>query len=124
VARVERPPELTWRLAVVGVLLETVLVWAYVGVLVYAGAGAPGVWRVIGFFGLWALAFAGLAVALVRRRPWVRAPLIVLQFLLIASGLTMRSGGEATFGVILIMLAVLVTGLLLAPGTRATLGAR
>jgi hypothetical protein len=106
----------TWRTAVGLVLVETVLVWAYVALLVVAGN-----WRLVGYFAMWAVAFAGLAWALARRRRWVRAPLIVLQFLLAASGVTVQ-GGAVVLGVVLVVLAVAATGFLVAPATRATLG--
>lgn len=108
----------TWRAAVALVILETVLVWVYVVLLALAGD-----WRVFGYFALWAVAFAGLGWALVRRRRWVRAPLIVLQFLLAASGVLVLRGGAVGLGILLVVLALLGTGFLVAPATRATLGA-
>jgi hypothetical protein len=115
------PPPLTLRLAIVAVLVETALVTGYVAVLVYADAGEPGGWRVIGYFALYAIAFIGLSWALIRRRRWVRAPLIVLQLLLLATGLGLLGGGSPLGGVAVIALAVAVTGLLLAPATRQAL---
>jgi hypothetical protein len=120
----DAPTALTLRLAIAGVAMETVLVWAYVGYLIYADAGAPGGWRVIGYFALYAVAFAGLTWALVVRRRWVRAPLIVLQLMLAAVGLGFLSNGAAAVGVLIIALAVGCVGLLIVPATRAALAAR
>jgi hypothetical protein len=115
---------LTLRLAIVAVLVETALVVGYVAVLIYADAGQPGGWRVIGYFALYAVAFIGLSWALIRRRRWVRAPLIVLQILLVATGLGLLQGGAVAVGVVLMALAVGCVVLLLAPATRGALGAR
>jgi hypothetical protein len=116
-------PLLTLRLAIVAVLVETVLVTGYVVVLGFADAGEPGAWRVIGYFALYAVAFIGLSWALIRRRRWVRAPLIVLQLLLVATGLGLLGGGSPLVGAAVIALAVACTGLLLAPATRHALNA-
>jgi hypothetical protein len=115
---------LSLRLAIVVATVETVLAWVYVGFLGYASGSIAGGWRVTGFFLLFAVAFTGLTWALVARRRWVRAPLIVLQFLLAAFGLGFVNAGWAGFGVPLIVLAVSCVGLLLAPATREALGAR
>jgi hypothetical protein len=104
--------------AVAIVLVETVLVWAYIVLL-----GLAGNWRVFGYFAMWAVAFAGLAWALVRRRRWARAPLIVLQFLLAAAGVLVQGGGAVVLGVLLVVLALVCTGFLMAPATATTLGA-
>jgi hypothetical protein len=109
----------TWRAAVAFVLVEAALVAVYVVLLAVARE-----WRIFGYFLMWAVAFAGLGWALVRRRRWVRAPLIVLQFLLAASGVVVQKGGAVVLGVVLVVLAVACTGFLMAPATRDTLGAR
>jgi hypothetical protein len=114
----------TLRLAIAAVAVETLLVWGYVGLLVYDSGGAPGAWRVIGYFALYALAFAGLTWALIARRRWVRAPLIVLQLILVATGLGFLRNGAVAAGVAIMALAVACVGLLLAPATRQALGAR
>jgi hypothetical protein len=100
------------------------VVCAYIGALGYENAGVPGAWRVIGYFALYALAFAVLSWAMLKRRRWVRAPLIVLQLIFAASGLGFLRNGPAAVGVAMIALAVAGIALLLAPGTTATLGTR
>ena len=111
------------RLATAVVLFETVLAWGYVAVLGYSSFGLPGALRVVGYFALYAVAFAGLSWGLIRRRRWVRAPLIVLQLIFAATGLGFLRTGAPTIGVAMIGLAAACIGFLLAPSTRAALGA-
>ncbi len=117
------PIPLTLRLAFAVVLVETVLVVGYVAALIYLDADEPGGWRVIGYFALYAVAFVGLSWALIRRRRWVRAPLIVLQILLVATGLGLLRD-MAVLGVLVMAMAVFCVALLIAPGTRTALGSR
>jgi uncharacterized membrane protein YoaK (UPF0700 family) len=103
------------------VLAETVGAWVYLGFLALAIGGDPGGWRVAGYFALYAVAFAILAVGLVRRRRWVRAPLIVLQLLLSVIGASLVAGGNPVPGVLLVVIPVACAGLLLTSTTRAEL---
>jgi hypothetical protein len=117
------PAPLPLRVAIVIVIVETLLTWAYVAYLGYESEGAGG-WRVVGYFALYAIAFTGLSWALVRRRRWVRAPLIVLQLLLIAVGVGFVRADSLAFGVVLAAVAVGCVLLLVTPSTRAALGVR
>ncbi len=122
-----RPPApATLRWAVALVVLETVLVWGYVAFLAYESAvtHGRGAALVTGYFAAYAVAFAGLAWALTRRKSWARAPVILLQLLLLAVGYYMIRGGLVPVGIGVALLAVTCIGLLLAPTTREALGVR
>jgi len=120
------PGALRWAIAVFAV--DTIGVWAYVAFLIYAdltradvaGRGAA----VTVYFGLYALAFAAIGWALVRRRSWARGPAIVLQLMLAAIGYYMIQGGLTVVGVLVLSLAVIGIGLLLMPASREGLGVR
>lgn len=120
------PAVLRWAIALFA--LDTVGVWLYVGFLVYADLTAKtntarGA-AVTVYFGVYALAFAAVAWALARRKSWARGPAIVLQLLLAAIGYYMIQGGIPLAGVLVLLLAVIDVGLLLAPASRESLGAR
>jgi hypothetical protein len=66
---------------------------------------------------LWAL-----AVGLNRRRAGVRAPVIVMQSMLLPVGFYMLQGGLGWLGIALIVLGTVVSGLLFAPTTTRALG--
>jgi hypothetical protein len=100
------------------VLLETVAIW---GVIAYLAATEPGGLRVIGYVLMYALAFTALAIGLLRRRRWVRAPLIVLQLLLSVMGAGVVAGGAPVPGLILVVVPVVCAGLLLSSATRVAL---
>jgi hypothetical protein len=110
------------RVLIVIVLAETVAVWGYIAYLIAAAADEPGGWRVIGYFALYAVAFTALAIGLVRRRRWVRAPLIVLQLLLSVIGASLVAGGTPLPGLALVVIALCCAGLLLSSPTREALG--
>jgi hypothetical protein len=115
------------RCAIAIFALETVGVWLYVGFLAYADLTRGGTGRAIAvtvYFAVYAVAFAAVAWALVRRRSWARGPAIVLQLLLAAIGYYMIQGGLPLVGVVVLLLAVTGVGLLLAPASRESLGAR
>jgi hypothetical protein len=121
------PAVLRW--AIIMFALDTVGVWLYVGFLVYADLtqkanDSRGALLVTVYFGVYAMAFAGIAWALARRRSWARGPAIVLQLLLAAIGYYMIQGGVALVGVPVLLLAVIGAALLLAPASREHLGAR
>lgn len=69
-----------------------------------------------------AAALGGLAYALSGRRPWARGPVIALHLLFLPVGYYLATGGLPAAGVPLVVLAVLVVGLLLAPSTTRALG--
>ena len=100
------------------VLLETVAIW---GVIAYLAVTEPGGWRVIGFLAMYAVAFTALAVGLLRRRRWARAPLIVLQLLLSVVGASLFAGGAAVPGLVLVVVPLVCAGLLLSSTTRLAL---
>jgi hypothetical protein len=116
------PNPLRWAIALVAV--QTAAVWAYVVFLGYESATrpVPGAVQITGFFALCGLAFAGLGWALLRRRRWARAPMIVLQLLLVAVGYYMIQGGLWWLGAIVVASAVTCAGLLLTRATRDALG--
>jgi hypothetical protein len=124
VSRPPAPATLRWAIALV--VLETVLVWGYVAFLGYESAvtHARGGGLVTGYFAAYAVAFAGLAWALARRKSWARGPVILLQLFLLAIGYYMIRGGLAPVGIAVLLLAVTCIGLLLAPTTREALGVR
>jgi uncharacterized membrane protein YoaK (UPF0700 family) len=103
------------------VLLEAVAIWAYIVYLAVETAGDDGSLQVIGFFGMYAVAFTVLGVGLWRRRKWTRAPLIVLQLLLSVVGFSMINGETPAPGAVLVVLAVVCAGLLLVSQTREAL---
>lgn len=112
---------LSLRLATAVVLVEAVAAWGYIGYLTADAAGDPGGWRVIGYFAIYAVAFAFLSWGLWRRRRWVRAPLIVLQLLLVVAGFSLVNGAAPVPGAVIIVLAIGCAGLLLAPTTYQSL---
>jgi peptidoglycan/LPS O-acetylase OafA/YrhL len=116
----KRPPTL-W-IATVIVVLQAVACWAYITFLVTAAGDEDGIWRVIGFFAMYAIAFTFLSVGLWRRRGWTRAPLIVLQLLLSVVGFSMVNGSAPAPGAVLVVLSVGCAGLLLVSQTREALG--
>jgi hypothetical protein len=119
------PAVLRWAIAIFAV--DTAGVWAYVGFLIYADLTRPDDGRGVAvtvYFGLYALAFAGITYALLRRRSWARGPAIVLQLMLAAIGYYMIQGGLTSVGVPVLSLAVIGIGLLLMPASREGLGVR
>jgi hypothetical protein len=109
------------RVLTVIVLLEVAAAWGYIVYLIVAAGDEPGGWRVIGYFALYAVAFTVLAVALWRRRRWVRAPLIVLQLLLSVVGASLIGAGDPAAGAILVVVPLICAGLLLTSSTREAL---
>ena len=103
------------------VVLEAVTLWAYIVFLAVAVGDEPGGWRVIGYIALYAVAFTVLAVGLLRRRRWVRAPLIVLQLLLTVVGASLVAGGAPVAGGLLVVIPLVCAGLLLSSATREAL---
>ena len=120
----EAAAPLSYRLATIVVLVETVIVWAYVVLLTVDGWGLAGAWRVIGYFALYAIGFTFLAWALVRRQRWVRAPLIVLHLLVAAMGFSFLGAGARLAATLMIVVPMCCVGLLMAPGTREAIGIR
>jgi hypothetical protein len=77
---------------------------------------------------LFAAVMAGLLAmlgrALWRRRGWARAPAIVLELLLLPIGYYLTTGGLAWLGLPVLAAGVGGAAALLAPATRAAVGAR
>ena len=120
VTGVTRPPvpaALRWAIALVAV--ETVAIWVFAGVLV-AGR-AP---RLAGYFAIYAVTAAFLLWGLVKRRPWSRAPIVVVQLLMIAAGAQGIRSGAWPLGVALIVVAVACVLLILSRPAREALGVR
>jgi hypothetical protein len=111
----------TLRAATAIVLVEAVAAWAYIVFLAIDTADEAGGWRVTGYFALYAVAFTVLSVGLWRRRKWTRAPLIVLQLLLMVIGFSLVNGDAPAPGAALVLLAVACAGLLLVSPTREAL---
>jgi hypothetical protein len=121
------PATLRWAIILLGV--QAVGWVALVVVLVYADirspststAGATGLTVFVVFvaalFGLFVWALAG-------RRKWARGPAIVLDLLLLPIGYSLVTSGLAIIGIPVLLLAGATVALLLAPATRAALGAR
>jgi hypothetical protein len=76
------------------------------------------------FAALCVAAFGGLGFALSRRKSVARGPAIVLEMLLIPIGWSAASAGLPTFGIPALVVGLFGAGLLLAPSTRFSLGAR
>jgi hypothetical protein len=66
------------------------------------------------------LGFLGYALA--GGRGWARGPCIVLQLMLLPIGYFMISAGVVWAGVLAILLGLVVSGLLIAPASRESLG--
>ncbi|HEX5594624.1 MAG TPA: hypothetical protein VFX61_01170 [Micromonosporaceae bacterium] len=77
---------------------------------------------VTGFAIAGAVVLWALAVALGRFRSGARAPVIVLQLMLLPIGYYMIQGGLAWLGAPLITLGLLLCGLLLSPSSSKALG--
>lgn|SRR5262245_8101398 len=86
-----------------------------------SSAGAAGLTvfaaLIAALFGLFVWALAG-------RRRWARGPAIVLELLLLPVGFSLVTSGLAYLGIPVLLLAGITVALLLAPATRAALGAR
>jgi hypothetical protein len=119
------PAPRSLRVAVGLVAVETLVVWAVVAVLVVGATGdhAGDALRELGYVALYAIALPALGWALLRRRKWVRAPLIVVQlFLIVIAAIVM--GAAPVVGGVFIVLALACVVLLLTPGVREAIGAR
>lgn len=113
------------RLSVVLIAVETLVVWVFVVVLGFAVShdNSGFVVREIGFFVPYGVALPLLGWALLRRRRWVRAPLIVIQLLWIGVGWVL-SGREPLLGGGIIAVALGCIALLLTPSVRAAIDAQ
>jgi hypothetical protein len=119
------PAPLSLRLVTGLVAVEILAVWVFVAVLIVGATGSDSgdALRELGYFALYAVALPALGWALLRRRKWVRAPLIVVQLLWIGIG-AIVVGGSPVVGTVIIVLAVACVVLLLTPGVREAIGAR
>lgn len=123
------PLPATLRWAVVLLAIQAVGLVGIVAWLVYedvrststSTAGAAGLTvftaLIAALFGLFVWALAG-------RRAWARGPAIVLELLLLPLGYSVITSGLAYLGIPVLLLAGITVALLLAPATRAALGAR
>ena len=121
------PATLRWAIVLLGVQavgwvgLVAVLIYADVRSTSTSTAGATGltvfVVLVAALFGLFVWALSG-------RRAWARGPAIVLELLLLPTGYSLLVSGLAIIGIPVLLLAGATVALLLAPATRAALGAR
>ena len=121
------PATLRWAIVLLGVQavgwvgLVAVLIYADVRSISTSTAGATGltvfVVLVAALFGLFVWALSG-------RRAWARGPAIVLELLLLPTGYSLLVSGLAIIGIPVLLLAGATVALLLAPATRAALGAR
>lgn len=75
-----------------------------------------------GFVAVIAVALAGLAVALTRRKARARAPAIVLQLLAVMFAYVLITAGLAWLGVPVALIGIATATLLLAPSTGEALG--
>jgi hypothetical protein len=121
------PATLRWAIILLGaqavgwVGLVALLIYADIRSTSTSTAGATGltlfVVLVAALFGLFVWALSG-------RRAWARGPAIVLELLLLPAGYSLLVSGLAIIGIPVLLLAGATVALLLAPATRAALGAR
>ena len=121
------PATLRWAVVLLGV--QTIGLVGVVALLIYADvrstatstAGATGLTVSAALF---AALFALFVWALAGRRAWARTPAIVVDLVLIPVGFSLITSGLAVIGIPVLLLAGGTVALLLAPSTRAALGAR
>jgi hypothetical protein len=121
------PATLRWAVVLLGV--QTVGLAALVVLLVIADVrstsnNATSATGLTVFAVLIAALFGLFTWALYHRRAWARGPALVLELLLLPVGYAMVTNGLAFLGVPVLIFAGTTAGLLLAPTTRAALGAR
>jgi hypothetical protein len=126
-AGVPVPATLRWAVVLLGV--QAVGLVALVALLVYADvrstSNSVGSAAGLTVFAVLIAALFGLFVwALSGRRAWARGPAIVLELLLLPIGYSLITSGLAVLGIPVLLLAGTTAALLLAPSTRAALGAR
>jgi hypothetical protein len=121
------PATLRWAVVLLGV--QVIGLVAVVALLIYADvrstatstAGATGLTVSAAVFA----ALMGLFLwALAGRRAWARSPAIVLDLLLVPIAFSLITSDLAVIGIPVLLLAGGTVALLLAPSTRAALGAR
>jgi hypothetical protein len=120
------PPFPSLKLAAAVIAVEAVMVFGYVGFLVYETTvhGGRAALLITIYFAVFAVALAYLGVALIRRKKWARSPMIVLQALLVAIGYYMLKAGLLWIGGAVALLAVSCIVLLFIRSTRDALGVR
>jgi hypothetical protein len=122
-----QPAPATLRTALLLLGVETVLLGLLTLFLVYADftAESTTVSTAIGTT-VFAALFTGLlgwfTWSLYRRRAWARGPAVVLQLLLIPTGVTMLTGGLPVLGVPTVLVGLVGAATLMAPTTRGALG--
>src|SRR5215831_14746300 len=123
------PASATLRWAIVLLGVQTLGLVALVGILVYAdvrstSTSTSGAAGLTAFVVLVAALFGLFVWALTGRRAWARGPAVVLELLLLPVGYSLVTNGLAFIGIPVLVVAATTAGLLLAPSTRAALGAR
>jgi hypothetical protein len=121
------PATLRWAVVLLGV--QVIGLVGVVAVLIYADvrstatstAGATGLTVSAAVF---AALMALFVWALAGRRAWARSPAIVLDLLLVPVAFSLITSDLALIGIPVLLLAGGTVALLLAPSTRAALGAR
>ena len=121
------PATLRWAVVLLGI--QTIGLVGLVILLVYADvrstatstAGATGLTVLAALF---AALFALFVWALAGRRAWARGPAVVFDLLLIPLAFSLITSDLAVIGIPVLLLAGATVALLLAPSTRAALGAR
>ena len=126
-AGVPAPATLRWAIVLLGV--QAVGLFGLVVLLVYAdvrstSTSAGGAVGLTVFAVLIAALFGLFVWALTGRRAWARGPAIVLELLQIPVGYSLVTSGLAVLGIPVCCSPLPTTALLLAPATRAALGAR
>jgi hypothetical protein len=123
------PVPATLRWAIVLLAVQAVGLVGLVALLIYAdvrstSTSASGAVGLTVFAVLIAALFGLFVWALSGRRAWARGPAIVLELLLLPVGYSLVTSGLAVIGIPVLLLAGGTAALLLAPATRAALGAR
>src|SRR6185369_5014731 len=121
------PATLRWAVVLLGV--QVIGLVGVVAVLIYADvrstatstAGATGLTVSAAVF---AALMALFVWALAGRRAWARSPAIVLDLLLVPVAFSLITSDLAVIGIPVLLLAGGTVALLMAPSTRAALGAR
>ena len=127
VAAHEVPATLRW--AVRLLFVQAIAVAAVVALLLYEdltarASSARGAVLVTVYAAMIAGILGLLGLALRRRRAWARGPAIVLQLLFLPIGYYLVAGGLPWLGLPVIAIGLGGAGALLAPATRAALGAQ
>ena len=121
------PATLRWAIVLLGV--QAILLVGVLALLIYAdvrstSTSTTGATGLTVFAALFAALFGLFVWALTGRRAWARGPAIVLDLLFIPIGFSLITSDLPIIGIPVLLLAGGTVALLLAPATRAALGAR